>query len=107
MPMSIALTVRFRGEMTQATLLRLREQLGLKRQGRLTDAEDAAFGYRYLQHDELNWIDLDLWRQDDTHWSFLLTYLKEPPAREVVEQELAGIRAALAELGFTIEDVAT
>lgn len=106
MPMTIALTVRFRGEMTQATLLRLREQLALNRRGRLTDAEDAEFGYRHLQHDELNWIDLTLWRHDDAHWSFLLTYLKESPARDVVERELADIRAALAQVGFTVEDVA-
>jgi len=91
--------------MPQATLLQMRELLHLKRMGRLTDAEDVDFGYRYLQHDDQNWIFLDLLRQDDMTWSLKLTYLKEPPSAAVVDQTLTDIRAAARQLGFTIEDV--
>lgn len=105
MPMTRALTVRIHGAMPPTTLLRMRELLHLKRQGRLTDAEDVGFGYRYLQHDDQNWIFLDLSRQDDTTWCLYLTYLKEPPSEDVVDQTLADIRAAASQLGFNLEDV--
>lgn len=105
MPMTSSLTVRMRGAMPPDTLLRMRELLNLKRRGRLTDAEDVDFGYRYLQHDDQNWIFLDLLRKDDVTWSFDLTYLKEPPSEDVIDQTLADIRAAASRLGFTIEGV--
>jgi hypothetical protein len=105
MPMTRALTVRIHGAMPPATLLRMRELLHLKRKGRLTDVEDVRFGYRYLQHDNQNWIFLDLSRENDMTWNFYLTYLKEPPSEDVVDQTLADIRAAASQLGFIIEDV--
>jgi hypothetical protein len=105
MPMTRALTVRIHGPMPQATLIRMRELLRLERRGRLTDAEDVRFGYRYVQHDDQNWIHLDLSRQDDTTWNFYLTYLNEPPSEYVVDQTLAGIRAAAGQLGLTVQDV--
>lgn len=105
MPMTNALLVHFRGPMPQETLDRLRAALGLTRRGRLTDAEDERFGYRYLQHDDDNWVDVDLWREDDEHWLLQLSHLKARPADAVVDEVLAEARTALAELGFVIESV--
>ena len=105
MPMTRALTVLLCGAMPQDTLLRMRELMHLQRRGRLTDAEDVYFGYQHLQHDEQNWISLDLIRQDDMNWKFDLTYLKAPPSDDVVTQTLAQIRAAAGQLGFTVQDV--
>jgi len=100
--MSNALVVHFSGAMPPDRLAALRESLNLHPRGRLTDAEDANFGYRQLQHDDENWITLDLWRQSDTEWSLDLTYLKTPPAAETLDETLSSIRGAVTELGFTI-----
>lgn len=105
MPMSRALWVRLRGQLTQETLARMREKLSLERRGRLTDAEDDLFGYRHLQHDDRNWINLDLIRSDDTHWVLAISHLNEPPPPELIDQTLSQIMAAAAELGLTVEEV--
>lgn len=73
--------------------------------GRLTDAEDAEFGYRYLQKDDQNWISLDLFRQDDTNWTFYLTYLSNAPLPETIDQVLADITAAADRHGFAVVEV--
>jgi len=54
------------------------------------------------RHPDLNGY---LSRENDTTWVFCLTYLKEPPSEDVVDQTLTDIRAAARQLGFTIEDV--
>jgi hypothetical protein len=73
--------------------------------GRLTDAEDVTFGYRYFQHDDENWIDLRLSRENDTTWVFYLTYLNQPPTDGLVDQTLADIQTAATQLGFTVDSV--
>jgi hypothetical protein len=105
MPMSTALTVRLTGPMPAGTLQQIREDLSLHAKGRLSDAEDENFGYRYLQKDDQNWISLDLYRVDDTNWAFDLTYLSEPPAPETIGQVLADITAAAGRNGFTVAEV--
>jgi len=105
MPMTRALTVRLTGLMPADTLRRIREDLSLHTRGRLSDAEDFDFGYRYLRKDDQNWIRLDLSRQDDTNWVFYLTYLSDPPSPETIGQVLADITAAAGRHGFTIVEV--
>lgn len=109
MPMTRALTVQFAltRPMTEETLIQVREELSLHRMGRLTDTMDAEFGYRYLQKDDQNWISFDLYRDedDDTIWAFYLTYLKAPPAPEIVDQLLADITTTAKRHGFTITEI--
>jgi len=105
MPMTRALTVRFTGPMPAGTLRQIREELSLHAKGRLSDAEDDEFGYRYLQKNDQNWISLDLSRQDDTNWAFYLTYLSDPPPPEITSQILADITAAAGRHGFTVVEV--
>jgi hypothetical protein len=91
--------------MPEGTLRQVREDLSLRPRGRLTDAEDTHFGYRYLQQDDRNWISLDLSRQDDATWAFYLTYLNEPPSPEIIGEVLADITAAVGRHGFTVAEV--
>lgn len=109
MPMTRALTVQFAlaGPMTEETLVQVREDLSLNKIGRLTDDEDAEFGYRYLQKDDQNWISFDLYRNedDDTIWAFHLTYLKAPPDPEIIDQILADITTTAKRHGFTITEI--
>lgn len=105
MPMTDALRVHLRGPMTQDTLQRMREKLALQHRGRLTDAEDVRFGYRHLQHDDQNWINLDLLRSDGTNWVLKISHLNEPPSAELVEQTLRQILEAATGLGFTVDDI--
>lgn len=105
MPMTKALRVSLSGQMNQDTLRRMREKLSLERRGRLTDAEDVFFGYRHLQHDDQNWINLDLIRSDDTHWVLAVSHLNEPPPPELLDQTLSRIIETAAELGLAVEEV--
>jgi hypothetical protein len=91
--------------MSEGTLRQVREDLSLHPRGRLTDAEAAHFGYRYLQKDDQNWVSLDLSRQDDTSWAFYLTYLSDPPSPETISQVLADITAMAARHGFAVAEV--
>jgi hypothetical protein len=91
--------------MPEGTLRQVREDLALHPKGRLSDAEDNEFGYRYLQKDDQNWISLDLSRQDDANWTFYLTYLSDPPPPETIGQVLADITAAAGRHGFTVAEV--
>jgi hypothetical protein len=103
--MTRALRVSLSGQMTQDTLARMREKLSLESRGRLTDAEDVLFGYRHLQHDDQNWINLDLIRSDDTHWILLISHMNEPPPSELLDQTLSQMMEAAAELGLTVAEV--
>jgi hypothetical protein len=101
--MTTLLSVELYGEMPQSKLEQLRRLLKLERLGRLTDAEDAEFGYRYLRNEESNWVTLSLWRIDDTHWALDLSYLNEPVPAEVVDRCRREIFAAAQRLGLTAE----
>lgn len=105
MPMTTALKINFSGEMPQSKLEKMRELLGLTRRGRLDDDEDAEFGYRYLQRDDDNQVEVDLWRSTATEWYVKLVYLSEPPAAGVVDQLQSDILAAAGQLGFTVDRV--
>lgn len=105
MPMTRSLTVRLTGPMPADTLRAVRDDLSLKPKGRLTDAEDDEFGYRYLQQDDQNWISLDLVRQDDTSWAFHLTYLNDPPPAGTVSQVLADVTASAERNGLMVAEV--
>lgn len=105
MPMRTALGVKMSGQMSQRTLEKFRASLRLQKSGRLTDEEDAQFGYKYLRDEQDNWVELSLWRIDDTHWSVRLSYMNEPVPVEVIEQVRADILAAADKHGFTVEKV--
>lgn len=105
MPMTRALTVRLAGPMPASTLRQIRDDLSLHAKGRLSDAEDENFGYRYLQKDDENWISLDLYREDDTNWAFDLTYLHDSPSPETINRVLADITATAGRNGFTVAEV--
>lgn len=105
MSMHIVFWLRFQGAMPQETLEQLRNRLGLKRAGRLSDAEDARFGYRHLLRDQADRVDFDLWRDDETQWKLELSYAGRRPATDTIEALLADSRAVLTELGFEIIEV--
>jgi hypothetical protein len=75
------------------------------RAGRLTDDEDAEFGYRYLRQDRTNQTEIDLLRHAPTKWSVRLTYQSEPPPVEVVQQLRSDILSAAGQLGLIVIDV--
>jgi hypothetical protein len=83
MPMNQLLGIWLRGELPQSKLDRLREDLSLTRRGRLTDSEDAEFGYRYLRDD----------------------YEGEPPSRETVDRIRRAILKAASQHGLEVDRV--
>jgi hypothetical protein len=102
MPMNRLLVVFLRGELSQSKLDRLRELLSLTRRGRLTDAEDAEFGYRYLRDEAPDRVVLHLYRDDDTSWSVSLAYEGEPPSQDTVDEIRRAILDAASELGLEV-----
>lgn len=99
-PMKGALSIGLRGEMSEASLDALRQRLGLRRAGRLSDREDAEFGYRYLREGAGNRVLLGLWRRDGSDWVVQLTFENEPPPRSTVEEYRTKILEAAAALGL-------
>lgn len=97
------LSVRVRGEMPQAKLDALRERLGMRSIGRLTDLEDAEFGYRYLRQNNGNVV-LRLWRQTDTEWIIHLSFENEPPSDSTVQECRSQIFEAAAALGLKADE---
>jgi hypothetical protein len=105
MPMDPLFAVWLRGELPQSKLDRLRQLLSLERRGRLTDAEDAQFGYRYLREDAPHRTALHLYRDTDSLWKVGLTYEGEPPPRRTVEEIRRAILDAAAQLGLQVERI--
>jgi hypothetical protein len=105
MAMKRLLRVKIYGQMSQSTLERFRTSLRLRKRGRLSDEEDAEFGYRYLRDEGDDWVELSLWRIDDMHWSVRLSYMNEPVPVEVIQQVRADIVATAEKHGFTVESI--
>jgi hypothetical protein len=105
--MTPQLKAQLRGDVTDDQLDRLRDRLGLTPQGRLTDLEDAGFGYRYLMRDESERIDLSLYRdpRDHRRWRLTLSYLGRPATRDVVTEVRRDILLAAEDLGLAVEYV--
>lgn len=104
MAMHRLLEVDLTGPLDQARLEALRAALGLTRMGRLTDTQDAEFGYRYL--DGPDSADVTLWRRVDDRW--LVDVVAVPgyrvdPAR--LDDVVAQVRAAAPAAGLTVGDV--
>jgi hypothetical protein len=105
MAMDVVLLVALRGEVSQPTLDALREQLGLQRQGRLTDQEDELFGYRYLRDDPGNRVKVRLYRAAPDSWAVDLTSEQQNLPAEVRAGWRSEIEAAAARLGLTVDRV--
>ncbi|HEY2703280.1 MAG TPA: hypothetical protein VGL20_06280 [Candidatus Dormibacteraeota bacterium] len=103
--MNRLLDVWLRGELSQSRLDRLRELLSLTRRGRLTDAEDAEFGYRYLGEDAPDRTVLQLYRDGDSLWKLSLEYQGEPPSPETVEETRRAILTAASKLGLAVDQI--
>jgi hypothetical protein len=99
--MERVLSIRLQGEMSEAKLDELRRRLGLQRLGRLSDREDAEFGYRYLRENDGNTVTLGLWRRGDSDWVVHLSYENEPPPQSTVEEYRSKILEAAAALGLS------
>jgi hypothetical protein len=102
MVMHEALRVILSGEMPQEKLDNLRNLLGLTREGRLSDDEDAEFGYR---RDRTNRTKISLYRHTPAKWQVKMTYQSEPPPIEVVQQLRSDVLSAASHLGLTVVDV--
>jgi hypothetical protein len=105
MPMNRLLVVCLRGELSQSKLDHLRELLSLTRRGRLTDAEDAEFGYRYLPDEAPDRVVLQLYRDDDTSWNISLAYEGEPPPPDTVGEIRRTILEAASQLGLEVDRI--
>ncbi|MGF1648557.1 MAG: hypothetical protein ACFCVF_16790 [Kineosporiaceae bacterium] len=107
MPMTLQFEAQLRGDVTDEVLDSIRERLALKSRGRLTDLEDAAFGYRYLMKDESGRIDLSLYREprDHSRWQVTLSYLGRPATRDVVAEVRRDVLLAAEDVGLTVEYV--
>jgi len=105
MPMERALDVLLRGAMPQSRLEQLRDLLRLRSRGRLTDAEDMNFGYRYLR--QAPDLVLHLWRYEDASWGVRLTYEGEPPSDTEVVECRSDILSAAAQVGLDVDRVWT
>lgn len=105
MPLERILRVMLRGRVDHDRLVRLRDLLSLAPIGRLTDREDAEFGYRYVETDTGPRLEMDLWREGDNEWELVLL----APGTQVAEVDpelvvrLRGeVVAAAAEVGLEV-----
>jgi hypothetical protein len=83
------------GRVDQRVLEQLRTELGLHRAGRLTDAEDAEFGY----HDELvedtgSRVHVTLWRAGQDYWQLVITHEGPRPPESLIDEWQARFQAA-------------
>jgi hypothetical protein len=101
MPFEVALRIIAWGKVDQAVLEQLRAELGLRRAGRLTDAEDAEFGYRNEQIAGSR-VMVNLWRHAEDTWSYEVRYQGQPPPDEIVDQYKTAFRDAFERGGLAI-----
>jgi hypothetical protein len=102
MKREIQLAIVLRGRLDRERLQALRDSLGLQRQGRLSDTEDEAFGYRYLRDDQS--AEMSLWRLDDDRWRVVVfsdAGTRSEPSE--VADIAAAVRAAAPKAGLTVE----
>jgi hypothetical protein len=106
-PAEIAFRITAFGEVTQQLLEQLREDLGFKRAGRLTDVEDEGFGYRTERvgdgdGDETE-VRLRLSRDGVNTWSFWVAYLGEtPPSDALIDDYRAAFLRAIEHAGLVV-----
>jgi hypothetical protein len=104
-PAEIAFSVTAFGEVTQQLLEQLREDLGFKRAGRLTDVEDEGFGYRTERvgdSDETE-VRLRLSRDGVNTWTLWVAYLGEtPPSDALVDDYRAAFLRAIEHAGLVV-----
>ena len=101
MPVGIALRTFAWGKVDRAKLEQLRAELRLERAGRLTDAEDAEFGYREEQVGATR-LTVNLWRHAEDSWSYDLYYEGQPLPAEVVDRYQTAFHDAFKRAGFVI-----
>ena len=95
------LVIDLAGTVDGQVLATVRERLGLRTGGRLSDDWDADFGHRDLGA-EPNRIWLDLYRDDDTHWTVDLAYEAEPLPAEEQERLRQQVLELAAEVGLEV-----
>ena len=107
MPAEIAFRITAFGEVTQQLLEQLREDLGFKRAGQLTDVEDEEFGYRTERvgggvGDETE-VRLGLSRDGVNTWSFWVAYLGEtPPSDALIDDYRGAFLRAIEHAGLVV-----
>lgn len=101
-PAQLAYQIDFSGEVSQATLDRLRAGFGLTPKGRLSDAEDAMFGYREEHEGAATRLRFALWRFDPSSWSLTIHYLGAPPSPAAIDRHLPQVRAAIDHAGLRV-----
>ena len=103
MAVQLIYQVDFSGEVDQATLEQVRADLGLRPKGRLTDAEDAMFGYREEQLEgTATTLRFALWRFDPSAWRLTIHYLGAPPPRDTIDRHRMQVRAAIDRAGLHV-----
>ncbi|MEV4317630.1 hypothetical protein [Actinocrispum sp. NPDC049592] len=104
----LRLVLNLTGRLDQEGLTALRERLGLRRAGRLTDLEDEQFGSRDYPDNgspaaNIDSTSLTLWRDSVDHWHFSVD---APEDADVPDEEIARLAdeaaAAAGSVGFYV-----
>lgn len=89
------------GRVDQRVLEQLRAELGLHRAGRLTDAEDAEFGYRDEFVEETgSRVHVTLWRNSEDSWLVTITHEGPRPPESLLDEWQARFEAAVEHAGL-------
>lgn len=90
--MHLILKFDIHGDVDQSGLERLRARLSLKKQGRLTDDWDEAFGKRDIQHPDGGTTKIALYRHaDDGSWTVNVSTTET----NQIEEEVTALRVEL------------
>ncbi|MGW6278192.1 hypothetical protein [Kribbella sp. NPDC055071] len=101
--MQVQLQVDLEGDMLGDSRLELlRDRLGLRKRGRLSDDWDVIFGHRDLRPGSAERLWLDLTRDADTSWSLLVSYESEPLSAAELQDLRQQIISTASELGLRI-----
>jgi len=103
MPSEIALRLTAFGEVSQEQLDQLRDELGLRRAGRLTDSQDEQFGYRTERLGDTE-VELTLSRSGANAWSLWVSYEGgTPPPDAWIDQYRSMFLRAIRNAGLRMD----
>lgn len=97
--MHLVLVVDIAGQVDQSGLNRIRENLNLRKQGRLTDDWDQTFGRRIIEQSDGQQVKITLFRNFDESWKIQVSAtegfdLTSGAVAALKDEVLAGITAA-------------
>jgi len=100
--MKTQLAITLAGDVGQGRLDTLRERLGLRKRGRLSDDQDEEFGHRDLSAGGEGRRWMDLWRDSASEWTVRLAYETDPLPAAELEALRDQVVAAADALGWRV-----